>query len=66
LAESAGVPQFVAEVFSALDAVFLETNVLPLRGDRNDAEAQSVGAILVDQVERIGRVAERFRHLVPL
>jgi len=37
-----------------------------LRRDRDDAEAQAVGAVLVDQVERVGRVAQRLRHLAAL
>lgn len=53
LPETGSVPQLVAEIFSALDAVFLKADVLALWRNRNDAEAQAVRPILVDQVERI-------------
>ena len=53
LAEAAGVPELVAEVLAALDPVLLEADVLALRRDRDDAEAQAVGAVVVDQVEGI-------------
>jgi hypothetical protein len=66
LPEAAGVPELVAEVLAALDPVLLEADVLALRRDRDDAEAQAVGAVFVDQVERIRRVAERLRHLAAL
>ena len=54
LPEPAGVPQLVAEILAALNAVDLKANVLPLRRDGNDAEAQPVRAVRVDQVERVG------------
>ena len=66
LAEAAGVPELVAEVLAALDPLLLEADVLALGRDRDDAEAQAVGAVLVDQVERVGRIAERLRHLAAL
>src|SRR5262245_46267953 len=62
LPEAACVPELVAEIFSALDPLLLEPDVLTLRRNGNDAETQSVGAILVDEIERVRRIAERLRH----
>jgi hypothetical protein len=58
LPEAARVPQLVAEVLAPFDPVFLKPDVLPLRCDRNDAEAQAVGAVLLDQVQRVWRIAQ--------
>ena len=66
LAEPARVPELVAEIFPALDPVFLKADVLPLRRDRHDPEPQAVRPVGVDQVERVGRIAEGLRHLPAL
>jgi len=66
LAEAGGVPELVAEVAALADAVLVEEDVLPLRGDGQQAEAEAVGAELGDEVERLRGVAERFRHLAAL
>src|SRR5690606_148936 len=66
LTETAGVPELVAEVLSALDPVLLEADILALRRDRDDPETQAIGAVRRDEIERVGRVAERFRHLASL
>ena len=66
LAEARGVPELVAEVAAALDAFLVELHVLAERRDLEQAEAQAVGAVLRDELERIGRVAERLRHLATL
>ena len=66
LAEATGVPELVAEILATLDPVLLEADVLPLRRDGHDAEAQAVGAVLGDEVERVRRVAEGLRHLATL
>ncbi len=43
-AEAAGVPEFVAEVAALDDLLLVELDVLPLRRDAHEAEAQAVGA----------------------
>ena len=59
-------PELVAEIAALLDLLFIEADVGALRRDAHEAEAESVGAILGDEIERIGRVAERLRELAAL
>ena len=66
LAEPARIPQLVTKILTTLDPVFLKTDVLPLRRDRHDAEAQAIGTVGSDEIERVGRVAEGLRHLAAL
>ena len=66
LAETAGVPKFVAEIAAELDVLFVEEHVLPERRAAHRAEAQRVRAVLGDELERVGRVAERLGHLAAL
>ena len=66
LGEARGVPQLGGEVAIALDARGAELDVAPLRRHGGQGEAQSVGAVGVDQVERIDDVALRLRHLLAL
>src|SRR4030088_569402 len=66
LPEPHRVPKFRGEVAAFLDLFFVETNVLPARRNPHKTEAQPVGAVLINQLERIRRVAEALRHLAPL
>ena len=63
LAEAAGVPEFVAEVAAQLDVLFVVEHVLAKRRAAHDAEPERVGAVVADEVERVGRIAEALRHL---
>src|SRR5438552_18124252 len=63
LPEASDVPKFRREVPPFFDLLFVEANILSSGGDAHQAEAQAVSAILVDQFEWIGRVAQRLRHL---
>src|SRR5437867_1767103 len=63
LPEARHVPKFCREVPTFFDLLFVEANILSSRGDAHQAEAQAVSAILIDQFERIGRVAQGLRHL---
>ena len=54
LPKSAGIPELVAEVPAKLDALLGKPDVLALRRDRDDAEAEAVGAVFLDEIERIG------------
>ena len=65
LPETAGVPKLVAEVAAQLDVLFVENDVLSQRRGAHNAQAQGVGAILGDEVERIGRIAQALGHLPP-
>ena len=49
-----------------LAAFLIEQDVLALRRDQHEAESQAIGAIFRDEIERVGRVAKRFRHLAAL
>ena len=64
--KAAGVPQLVAKIASFDDLLLVEADVLTLRCDAHQPEAQTISTIFRDQVERVRRVAEAFRHLAPL
>ena len=66
LGEARGVPQLGREIAIALDARGRELDVAPLRGHGGEREAERVGAVAVDQLERIDDVALRLRHLLAL
>ena len=63
LGEAAGVPELGREIPVALDALRRQLDVAALRGHGREREAQRVGAVFVDQLERIDDVAFRLRHL---
>ena len=54
LAETAGVPELVAEILAGLDALLGKPDVLPLRRGGNDAETQAIGPVFFNKIERIG------------
>ena len=64
LQEARGVPQLGREVAVALDALLIELDVAALAFHRRQREAQSVGAIFVDQAERVDRIALGLGHLL--
>ena len=66
LPEAAGVPQLVAEVAAKLDVFFVEQHVEAKRRAAHRAKAQGIRAILGNQLQRVGRVAQALRHLAPL
>jgi hypothetical protein len=66
LQEARGVPQLGREVAVALDALLIELDVAALAFHRRQREAQRVGAVFVDQAERVDDVALRLRHLLAL
>src|SRR5665213_2368192 len=66
LAETAGVPELVAEVAAQLDVLFIKQNILAERRGAHHAEAQRIRAELRDEVERVGRIAEALGHLAAL
>src|SRR4029077_16144241 len=63
LPEARDVPKFRREVSTFFDLFFVEANILSSGSNAHQAKAQAVGAVLVDQFERIGRVAQGLRHL---
>ncbi len=64
--EAGGVPELGREVAIAFDGLLGELDVATLGGHAREREAQCVGAIGVDDVERVDDVALRLRHLLPL
>ena len=64
LAEPGNVPKLGNEAAITLDPGWAELDVAARTGQRADGEAQGVGAVFVDEVERIERVALGFRHLL--
>src|ERR1019366_10681101 len=66
LAKTRRVPKFGREIAALYDLFFIEANVLAARRNAHQAESQTVRAVFVDQLERIRRVAQRFRHLPTL
>ncbi len=65
LAEARGVPQLGAEIAAGLDAIEPEADVAPLPRRDAEREAQRVGAVFVDDVQRIDDVALGLGHLLP-
>ncbi len=66
LPKARGIPKFCRKVSAFFDLFFIEADVLTARRDAHETKAQPVGAILVDQLQRVGRVAERLRHFAAL
>ena len=66
LKESAGIPDFGGEVAVALQPCCRHLDVAALSSHGRQGEAQRVGAILVDQVQRVHHIALGLRHLLAL
>ena len=61
--EPVGVPNLVAEIAALLAQRLVEHHVVAGRRRKQHRHAHTVGAVLRDQVERIGRVAQLLGHL---
>ena len=57
------VPYLVAEITALLAERLVEHQVVAGRRAEHHRNSYTVGTVLVDQVQRIGRVAQLFRHL---
>jgi len=66
LPEPRGVPEFRGEVAPFFDLFFIEADILTARRDAHQAKAQPVGAVFLDQLQRVRRVAEQLRHFAAL
>ena len=66
LTKTRDVPEFRRKVSAFLDLSFVEPNVLSRRRDAHQTKSQAVGAVFVDQLQRIRRIAERLRHFAAL
>src|SRR6266446_7000041 len=65
LSQTANIPEFRGEIAALFDLCFLVANVLTASRDAHQTESHAVGAIFINQLERIRRIAQRFRHLSP-
>ena len=63
LPEARHVPKFCREVPTFFDLLFVEANILSSGRDAHQAEAQPVGAILIDQFKWVRRITQRLGHL---
>ena len=63
LSKAAGVPELGCEIAVGFDQMRRKPDVVALRGLARQRKAQRVGAIVVDDAERVDDVALRFRHL---
>src|SRR5436309_15283862 len=63
LTEARDIPDLRPKVTSFFNLSFVETNVLASRRDAHQTKSQAVGTILIDQLQRIRRIAQRLRHL---
>jgi len=61
--EAGGVPDFVGKVAVRFDARDAEFHVVAGRAAGEQAEAQRIGAVFVDQIQRIHYIAEALAHL---
>ena len=60
------IPELRAEVAVALDPLHVELQHPAERGHRRIGEAQRVGTVFVDDLERVDHIAERLGHLLAL
>ncbi len=56
------VPNLIREIASHLETAFGEVDVLSVRGEHHQGEADRVGAVLLNHEERVDAVAERLAH----
>ena len=66
LAEPRGIPQLGAEIAIAFDPALRHLHVVPLDGERGQGKTQGVGAVGVDQPQRVDDVALGLGHLLAL
>ena len=64
--EAGGVPQLVGEVAAGLDLLVGEAHVVAGGGTQNQGQAQGVGAVLGDDLQRVDAVAQTLGHLAAL
>ena len=64
--EAGRVPKLVGKVTSRLHFLVGEAHIVSGRVTRGKGEAQSVGSVLLDDLQRIDAVAERLGHLAAL
>src|SRR5438477_11852381 len=66
LTETRRVPQLRGKVPPFFDLFFVEANVLPARRNSHQAKTQTIRSVFRNQIERVGRITKRLRHLATL
>ncbi len=61
--QTESVPDFVAEVATVFTQFVVKQNVVAGRCGLHQAHTDTVGAVGLNELDRVGRVAERFTHL---
>ena len=61
--EAESVPYFVVEVSALFAQGVIKEYVVAGRGREHHTHTHAVGTVTVDEIDRVGRVAERFGHL---
>ena len=61
--EACGVPKLIGEVAARFQLLFVEALIVARRCADGERKAQSVGAVQVDELQRIQHIAARFAHL---
>ena len=64
-AEARCIVELVGEILALLNLLLVELHVRTRRRNAHQAEAQTIGAVLRNQIERIRAVAETLAHLAP-
>src|SRR3990172_12710807 len=64
--KTAGVPNLIREIASQLAFLGGKKNILSERGKVGNGKPQRIGPVFVDDVQRIGRIAERLAHFPAL
>ena len=66
LQKARGIPDFCSKITTQLKLLFGDVDILPSRRQGNQTEAQSIGAEVLDDIERIDGIAQALAHLAPL
>ena len=58
LSQTRNIPELRGEIAAFFDLFFIVANVLTAGRDAHQPKSQAVGAVFINQLERIGRVAQ--------
>ena len=64
--KTAGVPYFIQKFLAGQHRFFLPLNILPAQGLPDEGEPDGVGAVFINQLQRVNAGAERFGHSLAL
>ena len=60
--QTVGIPDFVREISSLFTLGSIKRQIVSCRRRNQDAHAHAIGTELLNQLNRIGRITQRFRH----